>query len=168
MPDPADMNVSATAPDWSREAPMRAYDPPRRLLRAHHKYQTAGPIMRRYWVLSHRFRSAVTGADIPLTCQIGGGLRIPHPNGIVFHSDSVVGPNCTIMQQVTLGTDRSGRAPRVGGHVDIGAGAKIIGAIHLGDHVQIGANAVVTKDVPDHAIAVGIPARFKDATPTAS
>lgn len=161
MPDPADMNVSATTPDWSREKPIRAYDPPRRLLRALRKYQAAGPVMRRYWVLNHRFWSVVTGADIPLTCQIGGGLRIPHPNGIVFHSDSVVGPNCTIMQQVTLGTDRSGRAPQVGGHVDIGAGAKVIGAIRLGDHAQVGANAVVTKDVPDHAIAVGIPAHNK-------
>lgn len=153
------MNVSATEPDWSRESPVRLYDPPRRLLRAIRRYQAAGPIMRRYWVLSHRFWSAVTGADIPLNCQIGGGLRIQHPNGIVFHSHSVIGPNCTIMQQVTLGTDRSGRAPTIGGHVDIGAGAKIIGPVQVGDHAQIGANAVVVKDVPDGAVAVGIPAK---------
>lgn len=153
-----DMNVSATDPDWSREDPVRLYDPPRRLLRAIRRYQAAGPIMRRYWVLSHRFWSAVTGADIPLNCQIGGGLRIQHPNGIVFHSDSVIGPNCTIMQQVTLGTDRSGRAPVIGGHVDIGAGAKVIGPVQVGDHAQIGANAVVVKDVPEGAVAVGIPA----------
>lgn len=161
MPDPADMNVSATEPDWSRERPIRFYDPPRRLLRAIRKYQSSGPVMRRYWVLSHRFWSAVAGADIPLTCKIGGGLRIPHPNGIVFHSDSIVGPNCTIMQQVTLGTDRSGAAPIIGGHVDIGAGAKIIGGIHIGDHAQVGANAVVTKDVPASMVAIGIPATNK-------
>jgi len=157
------MNVSATEADWSREDPIRLYDPPRRLLRAIRRYQAAGPLMRRYWVMSHRFWSAVTGADIPLTCSLGGGLRIPHPNGIVFHSDSVVGPNCTIMQQVTLGRDRTGAAPVVGGHVDIGAGAKIIGGLHLGDHAQVGANAVVTKDVPEGAVAVGIPAVHRPA-----
>lgn len=165
VPAPEDMNVSATEPDWSREVPTKRYDPPKRLLRSIRKYQSAGPIARRYWVLSHRFWSVVTGADIPLTCQIGGGLRIPHPNGIVFHSDTVVGPNCTIMQQVTLGTDRTGRAPQVGGHVDIGAGAKIIGGITLGDHAQVGANAVVTKDVPAGKVAVGIPATLRDARP---
>lgn len=161
MVHPDDMNVSATEADWSRETPIRFYDPPRRLLRSIRKYQAAGPVARRYWVLSHRFWSVITGADIPLNCQIGGGLRIQHPNGIVFHSDSAIGPNCTIMQQVTLGTDRSGKAPIVGGHVDIGAGAKIIGNVTIGNHAQIGANAVVTKDVPEGAVAVGIPAKVR-------
>lgn len=143
--------------------PVQWYDPPKKLLRAIRKYQSAGPVARRFWVLSHRFWSAVTGADIPLTCQIGGGLRIPHPNGIVFHSDATIGPNCTIMQQVTLGVDRTGKAPTVGGHVDIGAGAKIIGPVTLHDHAQVGANAVVTKDVPEGMVAIGIPAQNRAA-----
>jgi serine O-acetyltransferase len=109
--------------------------------------------------LRHRFWSIVTGADIPLTARIGGGLLIPHPNGIVIHPDVEIGPNCLLFQQVTLGHAPSG-LPRLGGHVDVGAGAKIIGGITIGDHARIGANAVVTTDVPAGATAVGNPARL--------
>ena len=68
-----------------------------------------------------------------------------------------IGANCLIFQQVTLG-DRSGGVPQIGGHVDIGAGAKIIGAVRIGDHARIGANAVVLQDVPEGKTAVGVPA----------
>ena len=78
---------------------------------------------------------------------------IPHPNGIVIHPKAKIGPNCLIMQQVTIGTNNSNPSV-IGGHVDIGAGAKIIG-----DHVQIGANVVVNKDVAGGDIVVGIPAK---------
>jgi len=103
----------------------------------------------------------VTGAEIDLNAQISGGLLIPHPNGIVIHPSVVLGPNCLIFQQVTLGTGgRLAGCPKVGGHVDIGAGAKILGGITIGDHAQIGANAVVLHDVPSGATAVGVPARI--------
>jgi serine O-acetyltransferase len=85
-------------------------------------------------------------------------LRIPHPNGIVIHPKVDIGPNCLIFQQVTLG--HAGGTPRIGGHVDIGAGAKVLGPITVGDHARIGANAVVLTDVPAGATAVGIPARI--------
>lgn len=101
----------------------------------------------------------MTGADIPLNCQLGGGLLLPHPNGVVIHPDARVGPNCLIFQQVTLGTLASGGAPVIGGHVDIGAGAKLLGGIKVGDHAKIGANAVVLADVPAGSVAVGAPAR---------
>jgi serine O-acetyltransferase len=110
-------------------------------------------------VLRHRFWSVTTGADIPLNCKLGGGLLIPHPNGIVIHPDAEVGPNCLIFQQVTLGAGDGG-VPRLGGHVDVGAGAKIIGTVIIGNHARIGANAVVITDVPEGATAVGIPARI--------
>jgi serine O-acetyltransferase len=84
---------------------------------------------------------------------------MPHPNGIVIHSDAVIGPNCLIFQQVTIGSRDDSGAPRIGGHVDIGAGAKILGAIAIGHHAKIGANAVVLSDVPEGATAVGIPAK---------
>ena len=103
----------------------------------------------------------VTGADIPLGSKIAGGLLIPHPNGIVIHPDAEIGPNCLLFQQVTIGTAEGG-VPRLGGHVDVGAGAKLIGPITIGDHARIGANAVVTRDVPAGATAVGIPARILD------
>ncbi|WP_283937743.1 serine O-acetyltransferase [Sphingomonas hankyongi] len=110
-------------------------------------------------VLAHRFWSVVTGADIPLNCRIGGGLLIPHPNGIVIHPDSEIGPNCLLFQQVTIGA-AGGGIPRLGGHVDVGAGAKILGAVTIGDHAVIGANSVVLCDVPAGATAVGVPARI--------
>ena len=107
----------------------------------------------------YRFWTVVTGAEIPLNAQIGGGLLIPHPNGIVIHSGAVIGPNCLIFQQVTIGSGKGG-LPTIGGHVDIGAGAKVLGGIIIGDHARIGANAVVITDVPAGATAVGIPARI--------
>ncbi len=159
--------VSASEPDWSRERPHALWDPSRRLLRAIRGYQRAETlppglrwVARKYWALQHRFWSVVTGADIPVGCKIGGGLLLPHPNGVVLHPDSVIGVNCLLFQQVTLGTDASGSAPVLGGHVDIGAGAKILGRVTVGDHARIGANAVVLSDIPEDATAVGIPARI--------
>ncbi len=84
---------------------------------------------------------------------------MPHPNGIVIHPDSEIGPNCLLFQQVTLGGGEDG-APRIGGHVDIGAGAKILGGVTIGPHAKIGANCVVLRDVPPGATAVGIPAKI--------
>ncbi|MBT8154503.1 serine acetyltransferase [Epibacterium ulvae] len=160
------MTPSAQDPDWSREACTGGWQPSRRLLRSLRAYQRpgtagfAGGLRRRLAVLHHRFWSAVTGADIPLNAQIAGGLLLPHPNGVVIHPDAVVGPNCLLFQQVTLGTTagRSG-APRLGGHVDVGAGAKLLGPVSIGDHAVIGANAVVLSDIPAGAVAVGSPAR---------
>lgn len=84
---------------------------------------------------------------------------MPHPNGIVIHPDAVIGPNCLIFQQVTIGLRDGPGAPRIGGHVDVGAGAKILGPVTIGNHAKIGANAVVLSDVPEGATAVGIPAK---------
>lgn len=155
--------VSATVPDWSRETPRSGWDPPYALLGSIRDYQRAREaraILRAKWaVLRHRFWSVITGADIPLNSSIGGGLRIPHPNGIVIHPNAVIGPNCQLFQQVTIG-DAGGGVPTIGGHVDIGAGARIIGAVHVGDHARVGANAVVTCDVPADATVVGVPARI--------
>jgi serine O-acetyltransferase len=114
-------------------------------------------ILRKWLVVRHGFWSVVTGAHIPLGCRIGGGLLLPHPNGVVIHPDAVLGPNCLIFQQVTLGAGRSG-VPTLGGHVDVGAGARILGGIAIGDHALVGANAVVLQDVPAGATAVGVPA----------
>lgn len=102
--------------------------------------------------------SIVTQAEIDLNCSIGGGLLIPHPNGIVIHPDVVIGPNCIIFPQVTLGI-RNGKVPRLGGAVGIGAGAKILGGIDLFDHAVVGANAVVINDVAQGEPIVDIPAK---------
>lgn len=159
--------ISATTPDWTREHCPSFWNPGRQLLRSIRSYQRwkAKSIPLRwvayYWVLQHRFWSALAGADIPLNANIGGGLLLPHPNGIVIHPAAVIGPNCLLFQQVTLGSGgpKAG-TPVLGGHVDVGAGAKLLGGITIGDHAKIGANAVVLNDVPAGATAVGIPARI--------
>ncbi|MEZ5976933.1 MAG: serine acetyltransferase [Planctomycetota bacterium] len=157
--------MSATVGDPGRERWARGeYAPGKRLLAAIRAYQSArgplAPLARRIAVLRHRFWSAVTGCDVPIDSRIGVGLVLPHPLGIVLHPDAEVGPNCLLFQGVTLGT-REGRdgAPRLGGHVDVGAGAKILGPVVVGDHAKIGANAVVLHDVPPHGVAVGVPAK---------
>ena len=166
MPNNTRRSISAREPDWSREKPRGFWDPGRKLLKSIRDYQTAqnrsglfANINRKAAVLRHGFWSAVAGADIPLNTTIGGGLLLPHPNGIVIHPDVVIGPNCLIMQQVTLGSGPGG-VPVLGGHVDISAGAKVIGGARLADHSLIGANAVVLDDVPEAATAVGVPARI--------
>jgi len=166
---PARAPVSADAADWAREDPRGFWDPGRKLIRTLRDYVRLGdkgdPVtgFRRALVtMRHRFWSAVTACDIPLGFNPGGGFMLPHPTGVVIHPKSVVGPNCMVMQQVTLGAAGRGRkgTPTLGGHVDVGAGAKIIGAVTIGDHAIIGANAVVLIDVPAGATAAGVPARI--------
>src|SRR3954463_544973 len=162
----SDAQVSATVPDWSREAKsLFEWAPSRSLLASIRAYQRHADrrnpvslLLKKLAVLRHRFWSVVTGSDIPVATQIGGGLLLPHPNGVVIHPDCRIGPNCLILQQVTLGSGGGG-VPSMGGHVDIGAGAKVLGGIHLHDHSVVGANAVVLSDVPQGVTVVGMPAR---------
>ncbi len=146
--------------DWSREEPRRFWDPSRKLLKTIRQYQYYtndnwfSLFKKKICVLRYFFWSVVTGADIPLNCSIGGGLLIPHPNGIVMHPDVVIGVNCLILQQVTL----SGKVV-LDYHVDIGAGAKLLGPLTVGHSSRVGANAVVTSDVEAETTVVGIPAK---------
>ncbi len=160
---------SATVPDWSRERPRMFYDPSRRLLRSIRRYQwwcgrtgalgLVAVIAKRRWVLSHRFWSAVSAADIPLTSQIGGGLLLPHPSGVVIHPEAVIGPNCLLGAHVVIGVGKVPGLPELMGHVDVHAGGCVLGGVRVGPHSQVGANAVVLKDVPPNSTAVGVPAR---------
>jgi serine O-acetyltransferase len=161
-------------PDLSREQKtVFSWAPSRSLLHAVRAWNVAiarnsmyGRILSKSAVMRHRFWSVVTGADIPVNSQLGLGLLMPHPNGVVIHPAAQIGMNCLIMQQVTIGANEHGDVPKVGNHVDIGAGAKIIGGVVIGDHALIGANAVVVKDVAPWHVAVGVPAvarKRKDA-----
>lgn len=157
--------ISAHEPDLAREYKAAfTWQPSRSLLASIRAYQRSTDsrnplqiLFRTFAVLRHRFWSVITGADIPINTRIGGGLLLPHPSGVVIHPDVEIGPNCLIFQQVTIGSCNDG-VPRIGGHVDIGAGAKVLGPIAIGDHARIGANAVVLHDVPDGKTAVGVPA----------
>jgi serine O-acetyltransferase len=148
--------------DWSRECKgLFEWSPSRSLLASIRGYQRASRLTRWVYVIRHRFWSIVTGADIPLNCYwLGGGLYLPHPNGIVIHPASEIGKNCTIFQQVTIGATVHDDTPIIGDDVCIGAGAKLLGAIMVGDRARIGANAVVLGNVPEGATAVGIPAKI--------
>ena len=164
------IEISAEQPDWAREKKRWLNWAPSRSLigciRLYQRQVTSGfwfiSLLSKLTVIRYRFWSVVTGADIPLNCQFEGGLLLPHPNGIVIHPDARIGPNCLIFQQVTIGTSNGLGPPVIGGHVDIGAGAKILGDIQIGNHARIGANAVVLNDVPTGKTAVGVPARLVD------
>ena len=115
-------------------------------------------LTRCYWLL-FRLVETVVGVSLPKAATIGPGLRVWHFGGIFLHPDCVIGANCTLRQGVTIGNrEEGGPVPVIGDDVDIGAGAKVLGAIRIGNRVLVGANAVVVKDVPDDHVAVGVPA----------
>jgi serine O-acetyltransferase len=161
-------SISAKRSDWQREKRrVGYYQPWKSFLATIRRYQwlkrnrnSFGRLFLVPVILLHRFWSAVCGIDIPLRTNLGGGLLLPHPNGIVIHPDAQVGVNCLIFQQVTIGMGPKEGVPVIGGHVDIGAGAKLLGGIKVGDHARIGANSVVIEDVPAGATVVGIPAKI--------
>jgi serine O-acetyltransferase len=117
------------------------------------------------WV-SHLARF-LTGIEIHPAARLGSGLFIDHGMGVVIGETAEVGENVTILQGVTLGgtsLKREKRHPTLGNSVVVGAGAKIIGAIRIGDGSRIGAGSVVVRDVPPNCVVVGVPGRvtFRD------
>lgn len=125
------------------------------------------PILRQlllmvYRVLDLLFVRVFANCEFPYPSKIGKRLCLPHGgNGIIISSKAEIGDDVIIYQQVTIGTrETGGKAPVIGNNVFIGAGAKILGEIKIGDGSKIGANAVVLKDVPPNATAVGVPARI--------
>ncbi|MGG6294362.1 serine O-acetyltransferase [Leptolyngbya sp. AN02str] len=103
------------------------------------------------------------GIDLPYTVKLGRRVIIEHQGAIIIHGYSSIGDDSIIRQGVTLGNrylDRPLEAPQLGCRVNVGAGAKLLGGIALGDGVNIGANAVVLMDIPAGKTAVGIPAKI--------
>lgn len=108
----------------------------------------------------HLIFSILTSSDIDIRARFGEELRLPHPTGIVIHENVKIGTNCMIMQQVTIGQLSGEGVPIIGSNVYIGAGAKVLGPIRIGDGARIGANAVVLIDLPSESTAVGVPAKI--------
>ncbi len=109
----------------------------------------------------------LTGIELPCEVEVGRNFVIDHFGGIVVSGYAKFGDNCRIRNGVVVGLARTDDpcAPVIGNDVDIGAGAKVLGRIRIGNRVLIGANAVVTRDVPDDSIAVGVPAVIKPRVP---
>ncbi|MBX2809237.1 MAG: hypothetical protein KTR20_11460 [Cellvibrionaceae bacterium] len=119
------------------------------------------PVSICYRMLYRRART-VYGIEIPYTVTLGRRVIIEHQGAIVIHGCVVIGDDCVLRQGVTLGNRYLNSpldSPVLGKRVNVGAGAKILGAITLGDHASVGANAVVLKDVAAGTTVVGIPAK---------
>jgi serine O-acetyltransferase len=129
------------------------------------RYRFSCPMVRAplsfIYKLSFKFIQIVTGVELPCEANIGHRLRIDHFGGVIISGDVVLGDDVIIRNGVTIGLRRAGvrGSPKIGNRVDIGAGAKILGPITIGDDTMIGANAVLLKDVPPDSIAIGVPAR---------
>ena len=107
-----------------------------------------------------------TGIEIHPGARIGARLFIDHGMGVVIGETAEIGNDCTIYHGVTLGGvswNKGKRHPTLGNHVVVGAGAKILGPIYLGNGAKVGCNAVVVKDVPDNATVIGIPGRIVES-----
>jgi serine O-acetyltransferase len=124
------------------------------------------------WCTAHRVRVLPSvlerlnmlcfGVEISSAVAIGPGLYVPHPRGMVLMARRV-GANCSFIHSCTLGMRETWDFPVLGDAVFVGAGARVLGGIHLGDGCSVGANAVVIRDVPAGATAVGVPATVRQA-----
>ncbi|UAK23435.1 serine O-acetyltransferase [Sphingomonas nostoxanthinifaciens] len=122
------------------------------------------PLSLVYRMLFRRCRNHYS-IELPYSASVGRGVVIEHQGGIVIHGASVIGDGCIIRQNCTLGLrrlDALDDAPILGKGVQLGAGAVLLGRIHIGDGAVIGANAVVLIDVPPGAIATGVPAAIRE------
>jgi serine O-acetyltransferase len=125
-------------------------------------------VVRIPWAILHVFLSKVCqtlfGIYIGPNTVIGRRLTIEHFGCIIIHSDATIGDDVIVRQGVTIGNrhiEHPRDVPRIGNRVNIGAGAKVLGPVTIGDDVSIGANAVVLTDVPSGCIAVGVPASIR-------
>ena len=108
--------------------------------------------------ITQRLLSLFYGLEIAVSQEIGGGLYIAHPYGTVIMPERI-GKNCSVVHNVTIGLRNENTFPCIGNNVYIGAGARVLGGITIGDGVKIGANAVVIDDVPPGKTVVGVPAK---------
>jgi serine O-acetyltransferase len=131
------------------------------------RYQVRPVLLRKFFSFIYhvlfKMIQILTGIELPCEVEVGRNFIIDHFGGIVISGYAKFGDNCRIRNGVVVGLRHveDKRAPVIGNNVDIGAGAKLLGPIRIGDNVLIGANAVVMSDVPDNSIAVGVPAVVK-------
>ena len=129
-------------------------------------YRLAHMLFKKNFKLLARIVSSIsrsyTGVDIHPGARLGRRLFIDHANGVVIGETTKIGTDCVLFHQVTLGgvsMSKGKRHPTLGDRVMVGAGAKVLGPIHVGSDSRIAANAVVERDVPAGCSAIGVPAR---------
>ena len=135
---------------------------------AHALHHLGLPVLPRW--LSHLNRF-LTGIEIHPAAEIGPGFFIDHGMGVVIGETTQVGENVTLYQGVTLGgtgKETGKRHPTIGNNVVVSVGAKVLGAIEVGDDVKIGAGSVVLQSVPPHSTVVGVPGRVVATTDPAT
>ncbi len=137
------------------------------MYRTYHRLYLQGVPKLPWWL--YRLHRIIYACEIHPAAVLGPGCQIPHSVGLVIGPEARVGRACFIGQGVTLGYRYPGpREPRpgdgnpvLGDYVVIGAGATLLGPIHIGDGAVVGANSVVTHDVPAHYMATGVPAEIR-------
>lgn len=129
-------------------------------------YRLAHMLFKKNFKLLARIVSSIsrsyTGVDIHPGARLGRRLFIDHANGVVIGETTKIGTDCVLFHQVTLGgvsMSKGKRHPTLGDRVMVGAGAKVLGPIHVGSDARIAANAVVVRDIPAECSAIGVPAR---------
>ena len=117
-----------------------------------------GKVLKLYYIKrADAFSNASMGTHMGYGAQFASPPNLPHGlYGIIISHNAVIGYNCTIFHQVTIGEGRGG-APTIGNNVLIGAGSKIIGGIKVGNNVKIGAGCVIMNDIPDNAVVIAPP-----------
>lgn len=133
-----------------------------RLYLVAHRLQRGGPILRVLARGVSRVNKVLTSSDIDPRASIDPSVHMPHAIGVVIGERAVVGAGSTILSGVVLGAaswESDDRHPTIGCDVLVGAGAKVLGPVYVGDGAKIGANAVVLNDVPAGMTVVGIPAK---------
>jgi serine O-acetyltransferase len=119
-------------------------------------------LRRLYGVADCLWVRAYVGAELPPQVVVGPGLRLPHAGrGVVLHPSVRIGADVTLYHQVTVGVRDEQPAAVIGDRVEIGAGVKVLGPVHVGADARLGANAVVLTDVPVGATAAGVPATIR-------
>ena len=111
-----------------------------------------------FFSIFYRRKMRKTYRQIPIGTQIGGGFRLIHYGTVVVHRCAIIGTNCTMFHNVTVGKTQKG-VPVIGDNVTIGANATIVGPVNIGNNVTIGAGSVIVKDVPDNACVAGNPGK---------
>ena len=126
---------------------------------AHTLYLKRVPLLPKFF---YRLIYLINNCHVHYQTQIGGGTVLAYGGvGVIIHKNAVIGENCVIESNVTIGgRNNNPKVPVIGSNVFVGTGARILGDVHIGDNSIVGANAVVIHDVPANCSVAGIPARI--------